>query len=132
MGKHCITAKNVVFVTNMKSVYCIKEVARMLRNILLETEQKVFLVAAAKRMGYTKNVVFECEVQKIIITENTPTYYCKALRCVLGKENIKEWVGYYSFKNSNIDTGHYSQYDYSQHYPIFTTKEKCERWLKQK
>ena len=104
----------------------------MLRNILLETEQKVFLVAAAKRMGYTKNVIFECEIQKIIITENTPTYYCKALRCVLGKENIKEWVEYYSFKNSNIDTGHYSQYDYSQHYPIFTTKEKCERWLKQK
>lgn len=104
----------------------------MLRNVLLETEQKVFLVAAAKCMGYTKNVVFECEVQKIIITENNPTYYCKVLRCVLGKENTKEWVEYYSFKNSNIDTGHYSQYDYSQHHPIFTTKEKCERWLKQK
>ena len=104
----------------------------MLRNILLETEQKVFLVAAAKRMGHTKNVVFECEIQKIIITKNTPMYYCKTLRCVLGKENIKEWVEYYSFKNSNIDTGHYSQYDYSQHYPIFTTKEKCERWLKEK
>lgn len=120
--------KIVIFVRNTKRV---KEEPEMLRNVLLETEQKVFLVAAAKKMGYTKNVVFECEINKIIITENTPTYYCKVLRCVLGKENIKEWVEYYSFKNSNIDTGYYNQYDPSQASPIFTTKEGCVQWLKQ-
>ena len=131
MEKHCITTKIVVSVMNMKTVYCTREGTKMLRNVMLETEQKVFLVVAAKRMGYKKNVVFECEVNKIIITENTPTYYCKVLRCVLGKENINEWVSVYSFRNSNINTGHFNQYDNNQRYPVFTERVKCERWLKQ-
>lgn len=132
MERYSITRKTVVFVWSMKDVFSErKEGIEVLRNVLLGTEEKVFLVAASKKEGYNKNVVFECEVTKIIITNNTPVYYCKALRCVLGKEDIKRWVNVYSFMNCNIDTGYRNKYDYSQSI-VFTTKEKCQEWIKYK
>lgn len=103
----------------------------MLRNILLGTGEKVFLMAASKKEGYNKNVVFECEVTKIIITDNAPVYYCKALQCVLGKENLKKWVNVYSFMNCNINTGYRNKHDYSQTI-VFTSKEKCIEWIKRR
>lgn len=102
------------------------------RYLSIEPEQKVFLVFASVREGYNADVVCRCNVERATIYSDTTIYNLKVEKVVLGKEqdkDVKRWVQMFMCENSNIDTGLRRS---PNRYPVFTTKEKCIQWLKNK
>lgn len=118
------------YAQNMESVNLQKgdKMAVIKRYLMLEPEQKVFVVFASKREGYKDNIVLRCNVRECSIRKNTTVYYLVKEKVVLGKNDIKPFIDCFSCENANIDTGYRGmQIDI---YPVFTTKEKCIEWLK--
>lgn len=94
----------------------------------LDVDDTVFLVVKAKRKGAEENCVLCLKVDHIVINENGTIYTCKVAKVAVGKEkSTGKYLPYYSFQNDNIDTG-YGTTRYR--YPVFTTKERCIKWLK--
>lgn len=88
----------------------------------------VFLVMEAKRNGKAQNCVLAMTVDHIYINESGVTYTGKTVKVVTGADrDLSKYVRYLCFKDDNIDTG-FTTVKYI--YPVFTTKEKCIRWLK--
>lgn len=103
-----------------------KKITRTYLNV--EIGQHVYLVYSSKRAGAEKNIVFESVVGQALVNEQGITYTCTPLKVVTDKkENPKKWGNFFSFKNANIDTGHA---DYKYRFPVFTTKERCLKWLR--
>lgn len=95
----------------------------------VEVGQEVFLVFASKKEKYQKNVVLLCKVSEARITEEDTTYTAIPLQCVNdSKVDVKNYANLW-FRNANIDTGYRG---HSFVYPVFTTKQKCISWLKEK
>lgn len=98
------------------------------RYLMLEPEQKVFLVFASKREGYKDNIIIRCNVRECSVRKNETIYYLEKERIVTKQKNIKSFIDVFKTKNANIDTGYRGlQKDI---YPVFTSKEKCIQWLK--
>lgn len=97
--------------------------------LLVDIGSEIFLVFASKREGYKDNIVVKCRVAKATVYEKETIYSCEPIKVVTkaGDKEIKHWVSSFMFENANIDTGHRRS---PNRYPVFTTKEKCERWLK--
>lgn len=88
----------------------------------------VFIVIGAKREGASGNCVLQATVSQIYINENGITYTGKVGRVVVGKEkDIAKYVRFLCFKDSNVDTGYHNV---KYLFPVFTTKEKCVKWMK--
>lgn len=102
------------------------------KRLELDIGDKVFLVFSDTRNRKMKdNIVLYMSVASIVINETGIIYTAKTEKVVLcGEEKLKKCSLYkscYSFRGSNIDTG-YSNEKYF--YPVFTTKEKCIKYLK--
>ena len=94
----------------------------------VEPEQEVFLVFSSKRENYKNDVVIKCKVTKATVYSNETIYSCEPIKIVTKtKEDLKNYVSSFLFANANIDTGLRSGFN---RYPVFTTKEKCLEWLK--
>lgn len=88
----------------------------------------VFIVIGAKRESAKENCVIQMVVDHIYINENGTTYTGKTVKVVVGKEkDVSKYVNYFCFKDDNIDTGYHTV---KYLFPVFTTKEKCIKWLK--
>ena len=94
----------------------------------VEPEQEVFLVFSSKRENYKNDIVIKCKVTKATVYVNETIYSCEPIKIVTKtKEDLKNYVSSFLFVNANIDTGLRSGFN---RYPVFTTKEKCLEWLK--
>lgn len=94
----------------------------------VELEQEVFLVFASKREGYKNDVIIKGKVTKATVYSNETLYTFEPIKIVTKtKEDLKNYVSSFLFANANIDTGLRSGFN---RYPVFTTKEKCLEWLK--
>lgn len=103
-----------------------------LKKVYLEVEpgQIVYLVFSSKREGYDKDIVIKCKVDKAVIYENSLTYSCEPIKIVTKeKEDIGRYVTSFVFRPANINTGYRSGFN---GYPVFTEKELCVKWLKEK
>lgn len=113
-----------------KQSHKIRKEEKEMKKIYLqaEPEQEVFLVFASKREGYKNDVVIKCKVIKATVYSNETIYSCEPIKIVTKtKEDLKNYVSSFLFANANIDTGLRSGFN---RYPVFTTKEKCLEWLK--
>lgn len=101
-----------------------------MKKVYLQVEpgQTVFLVFASVQEGYNMNVVIKGTVEGAMVTTKGTGYKLKLEKVVLGDESVKRFVKYLYFENANIDTGYRGHHNY----PVFTTKEKCIQWLKQR
>ena len=96
----------------------------------VEPEHEVFLVFASKREGYKNDVIIKGKVTKATVYSNETLYTFEPIKIVTKtKEDLKNYVSSFIFANANIDTGLRSGFN---RYPVFTTKEKCLEWLKNK
>lgn len=100
-------------------------------------KQEVYMVFASKKEGYTDNVIFRAKVTSCNITldnrdRETIIYTAKILQCVTNKElDLSSYIQHFCFHNSNVNTG-MRIVGSTNCYPVFTEKEKCLQWLKQK
>ena len=97
--------------------------------LVIEPEQIVFLVFASKKEGYNNDIVVKCRCEKATVYKNKTIYHFELIKVVtkVGDKEIKNWVTTFMCENANIDTGNR---DKPNRYPVFTTKEKCLEWLK--
>ena len=103
-----------------------------MKKVYLEVEpgQIVYLVFSSKREGYNGDIVIKCKVDKAVIYENSVTYSCEPIKIVTkDKEDIGKYVTAFVFRPANINTGYGSGFG---GYPVFTEKETCIKWLKEK
>lgn len=102
--------------------------------VMTDIGQTVYVVFASKREGYKSNIVFRATVTGITIKEDKrPIYTCKINKCVAGNENINEYVQWFRYYGSNVDTGARGTVGNNligNTCPIFTDKEKCLKWMK--
>lgn len=117
-GKECMQSHKIrKEEKEMKKVY-----------LQVEPEQEVFLVFASKREGYKNDVIIKGKVTKATVYSNETLYTFEPIKIVTKtKEDLKKYVSSFLFANANIDTGLRSGFN---RYPVFTTKEKCLEWLK--
>ena len=96
--------------------------------LLLEPQQKVYIVIESKREGKQDNIIAECICEKAVVYEDQ-TIYCFEVNKIVTKTKKKEIrKELLMCENSNIDTGRRKGVN---RFPVFTTKEKCLEWLKQ-
>lgn len=122
--------KTALFVQNMENVNIQKRKEKEMKKIYLQVEpkQEVFLVFSSKRENYKNDIVIKCKVTKATVYTNETIYSCEPIKIVTKtKEDLKKYVSSLLFANANIDTGLRSGFN---RYPVFTTKEKCLEWLK--
>ena len=109
-----------------------KEMKRI--TLMTDIGQTVYVVFASKKEGYKDNIVFRAVVTGITIKEDKrPIYTCKINKCVAGNENINEYVQWFRYYGSNVDTGARGTVGNNligNTYPIFTDKERCLKWLR--
>ena len=142
-GKECIqktsanveeqeSTKIVNYAQHMESVNLQEggtNMALTKRYLSIEPEQTVFVVFASKREGYMDNIVIRCKVKECIVRSKTTLYCLRKEKIVTGQKGIDTFIDNFMCENANIDTGYRGlQID---KYPVFTTKERCIKWLKQ-
>jgi hypothetical protein len=109
-----------------------KDKMSYLASVLCEPNDIVYLVLCAKKQGAKKNIVFKGRVEMVTITVEGIRYHFYALKCTTDKETNEKLqngqvVNHYRFGNSTINNG-YKTFDL---YSVFTTKEKCVKWLRE-
>lgn len=92
----------------------------------------IFCVFASVREGYDKNVVLMCKVQQAQVYVDYTEYIAVPVKVVVGaegdkKQEAKKYI-HIHFRGANIDTGYRNKNSYC--YPVFTTKERCIKWLR--
>lgn len=100
--------------------------------LALKPDEEVFLVFASKREGYTDNIVCKCKVRNITVYNDKNIYSMDLIKVVCGSDKTKDvtkWVTTFMCENENINTGIRFK---PNRYPVFTEKEVCKQWLKQK
>lgn len=95
--------------------------------LLLEPQQKVYIVIESKREGKQDNIIAECICEKAVVYEDQ-TIYCFEVNKIVTKTKKEIRKELLMCENSNIDTGRRKGVN---RFPVFTTKEKCLEWLKQ-
>lgn len=98
----------------------------------LELCQNIFVVFIAKRLGYKKDLVFKGRVVGILLTNywerECIQYKIQLLKCVNEKDfdmdTIVENIYTLDIWVDPLKTP-------KEHKPVFTSKEKCKRWLKE-
>ena len=109
----------------------------MLLYISPEIGEKVYLVFCSKNHGEhgaNCDVVIGCIIEQIMIRYDknknsiVTEYKCIPKRIIIGKGDLEQYCESFYFTSATCDTGHKDFY----HYPVFTTKENCIRYLKGK
>lgn len=103
-----------------------KENNMIKRYLEIEPEQIVFIVLESKKEGKQNNIIAECKCEKATVYKTSTVYCFKFIRIVTKvKKEVREEI--LMCENVNIDTGYRSGLN---RFPVFTTKEKCLRWVK--
>lgn len=115
--KECIQSYENRKEQNMKRIY-----------LNVDIGQEVYLIFASKREKYDNDIVVKCKVTKAIVYEKETVYCCEPIKFMTKtKEDLKNYCSSFMFENANLNTGYRSGFN---RYPVFTTKEDCINWLK--
>lgn len=103
-----------------------------MRRIQFDYGDKVFLVVADKaHRNMADNVVLMLKIDSIVVNEYGVTYTGRPEKIMMASsehhKKMSSYSNFYSFKDDNVDTGYHTV---KYMYPVFTTKEKCIKYLK--
>lgn len=93
----------------------------------LEIGQKILLVYKSKREGHIENLVFECEIDSILIKKDRITYTALPLHCKNKKFNVGKIGRQLWFDEKNINSGVRGSCILN---PVFTDDKMCIKWIK--
>lgn len=135
MSKYCKSYKlKVTYLDCLEceTKECKEKKVKKIEPMLIMPEQFVYLIFASKREGYKENIVCKCKVRNITVYNDKNIYSMDLIKVVCGSDktkDVKKWVTTFMCENENINTGIRFK---PNRYPVFTEKEKCKKWLKQK
>lgn len=135
MSKYCKSYKlKVTYLDCLEyeTKECKAKKVNKIEPMLIMPEQFVYMVFASKKEGYKENIVCKCKVRNITVYNDKNIYSMDLIKVVCGSDKAKDigkWVTTFMCENENINTGIRIK---PNRYPVFTEKEICKQWLKQK